>query len=111
MDKPPITEPSPDFHEAPIAVYNFEVEDFHTYYVGDSSVLVHNACTPKLNPGKFTKMRGNQGYKDKNGNFWKIDKLHKDHYDVSNSAGKKIKEVDFSGNIIWPNGAKNKNKR
>lgn len=56
-------------------------------------------------------MRGNQGYKDKNGNFWKIDKLHKDHYDVSNSAGKKIKEVDFSGNIIWPNGAKNKNKR
>lgn len=28
--------------EAPIAVYNFEVEDFHTYYVGESSVLVHN---------------------------------------------------------------------
>jgi hypothetical protein len=30
--------------EAPIAVYNFEVEDFHTYYVGDTSVLVHNLC-------------------------------------------------------------------
>ena len=30
--------------EAPIAVYNFEVEDFHTYYVGESSVLVHNMC-------------------------------------------------------------------
>ena len=29
--------------ETPIRVYNFEVEDFHTYYVGDSSVLVHNA--------------------------------------------------------------------
>ena len=26
----------------PVKVYNFEVEDFHTYYVGDSSVLVHN---------------------------------------------------------------------
>lgn len=30
--------------EEPITVYNFEVEDFHTYYVGDSSVLVHNTC-------------------------------------------------------------------
>ena len=24
--------------------YNFEVEDYHTYYVGKNSVLVHNAC-------------------------------------------------------------------
>ena len=31
--------------EAPISVYNFEVEDFHTYYVGESSALVHNKCT------------------------------------------------------------------
>ena len=30
--------------ESPITVYNFEVEDFHTYYVGEQSVLVHNAC-------------------------------------------------------------------
>ena len=29
-----------------MTVYNFEVEDFHTYYVGESSVLVHNACKP-----------------------------------------------------------------
>lgn len=28
----------------PIAVYNFEVEDFHTYYVSCDSVLVHNKC-------------------------------------------------------------------
>lgn len=27
-----------------IAVYNFEVEDFHTYFVGHSGVWVHNAC-------------------------------------------------------------------
>ncbi len=31
--------------EQPIKVYNFEVEDFHTYYVGDTGVLVHNACS------------------------------------------------------------------
>ena len=30
--------------ESPIKVYNFEVEDFHTYFVGKSSVLVHNDC-------------------------------------------------------------------
>ena len=32
--------------ESPVKVYNFEVEDFHTYYVGDSGVLVHNTCNP-----------------------------------------------------------------
>jgi hypothetical protein len=30
--------------EAPIEVYNFEVADFHTYYVSDTGVLVHNSC-------------------------------------------------------------------
>ena len=30
--------------EAPVTVYNFEVEDFHTYYVSDSAILVHNKC-------------------------------------------------------------------
>ena len=33
--------------ESPIAVYNFQVEDDHTYYVGESGVLVHNACVAK----------------------------------------------------------------
>ena len=30
--------------ESPVTVYNFEVEDFHTYHAGDCSVLVHNSC-------------------------------------------------------------------
>ena len=29
---------------APETTYNFEVADFHTYYVSDSKVLVHNEC-------------------------------------------------------------------
>ena len=33
--------------ESPITVYNFEVEDFHTYYVGASNILVHNMCAKK----------------------------------------------------------------
>jgi RHS repeat-associated protein len=31
--------------ECSVKVYNFQVEDFHTYYVSDSGVLVHNACS------------------------------------------------------------------
>ena len=30
--------------EHPVTVYNFEVTDFHTYFVGDSGILVHNTC-------------------------------------------------------------------
>ena len=28
----------------PVLVYNLEVEDFHTYFVGEYGVLVHNEC-------------------------------------------------------------------
>ena len=30
--------------ESPILVYNFQVEDYHTYYVTYSGVWVHNSC-------------------------------------------------------------------
>ena len=33
--------------ESPIKVYNFEVEDFHTYFVGENGVFVHNRCGPE----------------------------------------------------------------
>ena len=36
--------------ESPIKVYNFEVKDFHTYYVSESAVLVHNACGQRNTP-------------------------------------------------------------
>lgn len=31
--------------ESPETTYNFEVADFHTYYVGEISVCVHNSCS------------------------------------------------------------------
>ena len=40
--------------ESPVAVYNFEVEGFHTYYVGDTEVLVHNDCKPSGSYEIFT---------------------------------------------------------
>ena len=30
--------------ESPLTVYNFEVAEFHTYYVGKCEILVHNTC-------------------------------------------------------------------
>ena len=35
--------------ESPETTYNFEVEEFHTYYVGENPILVHNTgCGNKL---------------------------------------------------------------
>ena len=33
---------------APETTYNFEVADYHTYYVSDSKVLVHNKCVKEM---------------------------------------------------------------
>ena len=30
----------------PVTVYNFQVEDFHTYFVGTSQIMVHNSDCP-----------------------------------------------------------------
>ena len=30
--------------ESPIEVFNFQVQDYHTYYVSNARVLVHNSC-------------------------------------------------------------------
>lgn len=34
--------------ENPVSTYNFEVSDFHTYYVGNNEILVHNTCANVL---------------------------------------------------------------
>ena len=44
-----------EYLEEPEAVYNFQVEDFHTYYVGEQFVLVHNAGDNYSRPTKFRK--------------------------------------------------------
>jgi len=79
----------------------------------DSSGNKNSSQYSKEPPGELIKLKNGQGWKDpKTGNIWKRDMKHKDHYDVTNpKTGKKVKEVDFEGNQIWPNGPKNKNKR
>ncbi|NLD45867.1 MAG: hypothetical protein GX660_01520, partial [Clostridiaceae bacterium] len=68
--------------DRPVKVYNFEVEDWHTYFVSDESVLVHNAKDYDGNgnskPKKGKEFRGGSkkqrdnwyGYKDKNFQKW-----------------------------------------
>ena len=46
--------------ESPVKVYNFQVEDYHTYYVSDSGVLVHNRCNGETSATK----KGRQMHKD-----------------------------------------------
>ena len=60
-----------------VTVYNFEVEDFHTYYVSEQKVLVHNTCVAtakntqvaKASNGKvkpeYNKASANKSSKDK----------------------------------------------
>jgi hypothetical protein len=61
--------------------------------------------------GGWVKLKGDQGWRNADGSIWKKDMKHKDHWDVSDAKGNKIKEVDFHGVQIWPAGPKNKNKK
>lgn len=38
--------------ESPVKVYNFQAEEYHTYYVSDAGVLVHNTCPKRRVGGK-----------------------------------------------------------
>jgi hypothetical protein len=43
--------------ESPEITYNFEVEGFHTYYVGKEPVLVHNKCG---DVGTYSKLKSSE---------------------------------------------------
>ena len=49
--------------DEPVSVYNFQVEDFHTYFVGDCAVWVHNAeC--KVSPSRREHILEGEGPND-----------------------------------------------
>ena len=52
--------------DEPVKVYNFKVEDFHTYFVGNCKIWVHNNdCAKKVESGEIEletkKQKGNYG--------------------------------------------------
>lgn len=75
-----------------VDVYNFQVEDFHTYHVGENGVLVHNAekyvdeskshrirklfFRIKINIQKSFHVKGAAVYKGKDGNYYYRDTFH-----------------------------------
>ena len=70
--------------------YNFEVEGFHTYHVGEQSLLVHNLCKQELVAG------------DKNGFNAKVsvggEPKHRPHAHIF-KKNEKIASVDIFGNV------------
>ena len=49
----------------PVSVYNFEVEDWHTYFVGTSNILVHNKCGLTKISDSYLKKKGLNAHKIK----------------------------------------------
>jgi len=76
--------------DEPVKVYNFKVDDFHTYHVGNNGILVHNAdYNPVLND-KF-KLTEAKKYERKINNS---KNLHHDLGDFGEEVMKKVaKEI------------------
>ena len=65
--------------ESPVKVYNFQVEDDHTYYVSDTGVLVHNKCSG-ADPHRSISWRTQKR------NYWKSNfQTPSDLYDLSDA--------------------------
>ena len=77
-----------------ITVYNFEVEDFHTYYVTGSSILVHNMCVKEFLKGSKNAKQVMSFLKDQG-------------FKIVSQNGSHVKLVNGSKTVIVPNhGAK-----
>ncbi|NLL74104.1 MAG: ParB N-terminal domain-containing protein, partial [Clostridiales bacterium] len=101
--------------EEPLTVYNFEVEDYHSYFVGEFGVLVHNSYDAAGEAGKG----GSQAGKYDKASLWErlttkktnVDNLSPNPLDEfsnpkigpSDSAvSKYMKEIGTTGKISEP---------
>mgnify|MGYP003294620627 CR=1 FL=1 len=46
-----------EIFEQPVPVYNLEVLDYHTFFIGESTICTHNMCTNKGRSGKQQRLR------------------------------------------------------
>ncbi len=49
-----------EYLDEPVLIYNLEIEGYHTYFVSDESILVHNECGPNNEGG--TSSMPNKGF-------------------------------------------------
>jgi len=99
-----------DYHieltEEPVSVYNFQVEDFHTYFVGDCAVWVHNDCKLPDNDSQLKHIFG-----DREGHLPDTPENRKLVIDLANDKSKYYGkdqwgnswniEIDANGNQNW----------
>ena len=80
--------------ESSETTYNFEVEGFHTYYVGDEPVLVHNKCmADQVNAGELSDdALRNIGTKGRNSGFRVLKGSHDDAMSFVKSQTKGLNE-------------------
>ena len=74
----------------PVEVFNFEVEDCHTYFIGDGCWIVHNACTKAAQRG--TRIHNKWNYGQNGTTFRKEVRL--------GTAGR-ADAVDFANHIVY----------
>ncbi|MBD5544694.1 MAG: hypothetical protein HDR01_10780, partial [Lachnospiraceae bacterium] len=75
--------------EEPVRVYNFEVADWHTYYVSEEEVLVHNTCMVSQGGSKT-------------GTVWDNITPTQENYSFTNIP--KSFEVEVNGQKMWVHG-------
>ena len=78
--------------ESPEITYNFEVEDFHTYYVSDASVFVHNKCLADQIDELSDDALRQIGKKGDNSGFRVLNGSHNDAMDFVRSQTKVLSE-------------------
>ncbi len=98
-------------HPEGVPVYNFQVEDYHTYFVGDGSavrplpILVHNSDCGPAPPAKSLKGRKHGGTAHDNAINTRIADIPKDAVDVrkhqSQVSAKNRKVSDFKPDAQW----------
>ena len=93
----------------PETTYNFEVEDYHTYYVSEDKVLVHNRCQElhmsRKDAIKYGKEYLGEGYvKVGQGYYRSADGLRTMHFDLTHHRYNLLQESPVHINLYgWKN--------
>jgi hypothetical protein len=87
-----------EIFENPIATYNFEVKDYHTYFVGEQGILVHNFCEKKFSDYGVKYKENGTTYKayHQNGGQYKGQFIAKDNFGHGGSQFKLLNEIGGS---------------
>ena len=91
--------------QEPVKVYNFEVADSHTYYVGEQGVLVHNVCGPDVGDGNGKYARSGESVANKGGSSSvDVDLKYKESWTAAqkSEADAKIKALTEANTVKTP---------